>query len=66
MLRTVNIILVLSFLVQCTTVFLMVVFKNFSLQELHELNGLLLLALVFVHVALNFTWIKRNILGIKQ
>ena len=65
MLKIVNILLGLSIIVQFLTVVAMVVFHNYSFGAMHTLNGLLLFVLVFVHLILNFTWIKKNILGRK-
>jgi hypothetical protein len=53
LLKIVNILLALSFLLQISTLF----YKNF---ELHETNGFILITLVFIHIILNFNWIKST------
>lgn len=62
MLKIVNMFLALSFVVQLSTIIAMVVFKNYTLGELHEYNGFLFVLLVFTHLTLNFSWVKKNIL----
>jgi hypothetical protein len=65
-LRVLNAFLFLSFLVQATTS-LIIFFKipvpsrkiNF---EIHEYNGLLLITMAFLHIYLNWNWIKATYL----
>ena len=65
MLKAVNVLLGLSFVVQLVTVVAMEIFHKDSFEKVHTLNGALFFALVFVHLFLNFGWIKKNILNIK-
>ncbi|MFA4982195.1 MAG: DUF4405 domain-containing protein [Candidatus Omnitrophota bacterium] len=58
--------LLLSFITQAVTglifFFGIDVPNKHALLELHEYNGLLMAALVVIHVTLNWGWIKANIL----
>ena len=65
MLKIVNVLLGLSILVQFLTVVAMVLFHNYSFGSIHTLNGFILFVLIFLHLILNFAWIKKNILGRK-
>jgi hypothetical protein len=57
MLKIVNILLFLSFIAQIIAVFGMILAHNLFLFNLHKLNGLLLLALVLIHLFLNRKWV---------
>jgi len=63
-LRVLNILLILSFLLQVVTVLLLM--SDMELPgyvfEAHEANGIAMIALIFFHVILNFGWIKMNYL----
>lgn len=64
-LKIVNPILACSFLVQVITsiiIFFDIKIPNReSVFEIHEYNGLLLIALAIIHITLNWGWIKANI-----
>jgi hypothetical protein len=61
MLKTVNILLLVSVLMQVITIFYMLILKSYALMTLHEINGILFILLIGMHLLLNFSWIKRNI-----
>jgi Domain of unknown function (DUF4405) len=62
MLRFVNLPLSFSFLIQALTA--LIIFSKIKvpnkdlLFEIHEYNGLLLIALVLGHIVLNWSWIR--------
>ena len=64
LLRIVNPILFISFIVQATTASIMVLRIRVphlrSILELHEYNGILMIILVAIHVTLNWGWIRAN------
>lgn len=62
LLKIVNALLVLSFLVQVASVVVMEISPGAFIGELHEVNGYILIGLVVLHVILNFAWIKTNLL----
>ena len=62
LLKIVNALLVLSFLVQVASVVVMEISPGEFIGELHEVNGYILIGLVVLHVILNFAWIKTNLL----
>ena len=70
MLRYVNMPLALSFLVQAgtaLTIFFEIKVPNKDLLfEVHEYNGLLLIALVSVHIYLNWGWIRTTFFPAKK
>ncbi|MCX5714011.1 MAG: hypothetical protein NT033_04205 [Candidatus Omnitrophica bacterium] len=63
-------LLAISFLAQVVTVVGMVFLKDLSMRlgvlgmlfEIHEYNGYLFVALVLVHLFLNWGWIRANII----
>jgi hypothetical protein len=63
-LRVVNAALFLSFILQVVTSLIIFLRINISFKhlifEVHEYNGLCMIALVVVHIALNFGWIRAN------
>jgi hypothetical protein len=59
LLKIINLFLALSFLLQIATIFL----SNF---KLHGINGVILITLVFLHIILNFNWIKSNYLKLNK
>ncbi|MBF0478044.1 MAG: hypothetical protein HQL26_01040 [Candidatus Omnitrophica bacterium] len=63
-LRSINLILVFSFLIQGLTIVFMLFDMKFLNPKLvfawHKYNGLVLIALILLHVTLNFSWIKTN------
>lgn len=66
LLRALNPLLLLSLAVQAGTAALIIFGKKapFSLDlfELHERNGVLLIALAVAHLALNWGWVRANYL----
>lgn len=64
LLRIVNPILFISFMVQAATASVMVLHIRVphlrSIMELHEYNGILMVILVAIHVTLNWGWIRAN------
>ncbi|MDD5260208.1 MAG: DUF4405 domain-containing protein [bacterium] len=63
LLKFVNFVLGISFLVQAISVVFMVLEKAPGwLYKLHALNGMVFIVLVFVHIALNWAWIRANFL----
>jgi len=65
-LRIVNIVLFISFIIQGVTGIIMFLELNFPhvklVYEAHEYNGILLVIVVVMHVALNWGWVRANIL----
>ncbi len=63
-LRVVNTVLLFSFVLQVITgliIFFRVRFPNNGLVfEIHEYNGLFLIIVAAMHIALNWGWIKAN------
>ena len=64
LLRVVNILLFSSFAAQAITS-IMIFFKLKIIRpaiifEIHEYNGLLMIALAVTHITLNWGWIKAN------
>jgi len=66
-LRIVNAVLLVSFILQvATSLMLFFEFFPFSgrvIAETHEYNGLFFIFLVFLHIGLNWNWIKANFLA---
>jgi len=64
MLRTLNPILFLSLMIQATTVCIIFfqIRTPYTQQvfEVHECNGMALIALAVAHITLNWGWIKVN------
>lgn len=62
-LKVINPVLLVSFLVQLSTV-VAVLFGVYGklVWKIHKNNGLVLLGLVVVHFLLNWSWIKANFL----
>ena len=64
LLKIINSLLLISFIIQTLTI--IVLFFNLKvprldlISEVHEKNGLLLIALAIIHVILNWNWIKAN------
>jgi hypothetical protein len=67
MLKIVNPILALSFAVQAVTGALFALDVNVptAFYALHKYFGLLMVAMVICHIALNWGWIKANILNMR-
>jgi len=69
-LRIVNTVLVFSFILQAITVAIIFLkirtSYNHIVFEIHEYNGLLIIAVVIAHVTLNWGWIKANLLRKRQ
>lgn len=69
-LKAVNVVLIVSFMVQVFTV--VVIFFHIKvadahmIHEVHEYNGLLMVALALLHLALNWGWVKANLFKRKQ
>ena len=63
-LRVVNTVLLFSFVLQVITgliIFFRVRFPDTEMVfEIHEYNGLLLIAAAAMHIALNWGWIRAN------
>ncbi len=63
-LRSVNMTLALSFLLQVMTVIIIVFHITTPdpqlVFEIHEYNGILMVLLVCTHITLNWGWIKAN------
>lgn len=70
MLRYVNLPLGVSFLIQAATALIMVseikLPNNDLLFEVHEINGLCLLALAAAHIYLNWSWIRVTLFPAKK
>ena len=70
MLRYVNLPLVFSFLIQAATA--LIIFSGIKvpgkglLYEVHEYNGLLLIALAATHILLNWSWIRVTLFPAKK
>jgi len=64
LLRVINCILFLSFVIQAATagiIFLRLRIPHARMVfEVHELNGVLFIALVLTHIVLNWGWVKAN------
>jgi len=61
LLKIVNIVLGISFLLQAISVVYMVLeIAPGWLYKLHALNGIVFILLVIVHIALNWAWIRVN------
>jgi len=64
LLKAVNILLMAAFLIQALTA--VILFFNIKtpyigeVSEIHEYNGMLMLVLIVIHIALNWGWIKMN------
>ena len=57
-----NIILLLSFLTQTTTIILFQLMRSKTVFEIHENNGFVLILAAILYVYLNWSWIRVNIL----
>jgi hypothetical protein len=66
LLKSLNLILMISFLVQTFTIVSKQFVRSRMIHELHELNGYILIILVFGHVVLNLGWFKQNYLKRKK
>jgi hypothetical protein len=61
LLKIVNIVLGISFLLQAISVVFMILEKAPGwLYKLHALNGMVFIVLIFVHIGLNWAWIRAN------
>jgi cytochrome b subunit of formate dehydrogenase len=67
-LRIVNPLLILVFLIQAVTGIIFTFVSNIPyvqlLAAIHKYNGVLMVVLVIIHVSMNWGWIKANILKI--
>ncbi|MBI4979334.1 MAG: hypothetical protein HZC28_17770 [Spirochaetes bacterium] len=64
LLRIVNILLIISVVLQAATIIAIKVFGIFNLPgEAHEWNGYAFGVLLIAHLVLNWPWIRMNILG---
>ncbi|MCX6111923.1 MAG: hypothetical protein NTY22_01380 [Proteobacteria bacterium] len=57
-----NIVLLLAFLTQTTTVILFQIIKSKLVFEIHKTNGLVFILALILHAYLNWSWIRVNIL----
>lgn len=64
LLRIVNPVLFLSFVVQAVTVSVILLRIRIphlrAIIELHEYNGIVMITLVSIHIILNWGWIRAN------
>jgi len=62
--KMVNVVLLLSAAVQIVTSILIFsgMLRSEAVVELHEYNGIIFIALVLMHVYLNWGWIKSQLL----
>lgn len=67
LLKIVNIVLGISFLLQAISVVFMVLeMAPGWLYKLHAFNGMIFILLVIVHIALNWAWIRVNFFKRKE
>ncbi|MDD5491949.1 MAG: hypothetical protein PHV60_04630 [bacterium] len=67
LLKIVNIVLGISFLLQAISVVFMVLkMAPGWLYKVHALNGIVFILLVIVHIVLNWAWIRVNFLKKKE
>jgi hypothetical protein len=66
LLKILNPLLILSALVQITTIIIKA-FKDIDLvQSIHEVNGWVLMSLVVLHLILNWSWVRSVLFSRKK
>ncbi|HSW38740.1 MAG TPA: hypothetical protein VLL97_04540 [Acidobacteriota bacterium] len=65
MLKILNPILFVIAFFQCVNIILLKTGDASFMDEIHEWNGILLLALLALHIFLNWSWVKVNIFNKK-